>query len=152
MSPRAKDIKQVRPEKRYKQAVTIRPNFPWWLWRSSQCEKVTSKNFFRPSLRKNSKVLKGNYHSLNVPKHSRKAKTEEHDEKEDCPERRNRHLDDGLCEHDEGQACSLHTLKKYRSNLSSSDPILNHFCDTQTGQIIMELTGYKNEGSTDLTE
>lgn len=62
-------------------------------------------------------VLQRNHHSLDVAKHSREAEAEEHDEEEDSPEGRNRHFDDGFCEHDEGQTCPLHALKEYTPNI-----------------------------------
>lgn len=75
-------------------------------------QKITTENFLRPASRQQSEVLQRNHNSLDVAEHSGEAKAEEHDEEEDSPQRRNRHLDDGFCEHDECQTCSLHALKE----------------------------------------
>lgn len=74
-------------------------------------ETFTCDHIFGPLLRKDVQVLQRNHASLYASKHGWEPETEEHDEKEDRPERRNRHLSDGLCEDYEGQTCSLHPLK-----------------------------------------
>lgn len=70
----------------------------------------TSDRLLRPPFREDVEILKGHHDPLYVPKHGGQSKTEEHDEEQDRPERRDRHLGDGFCEHDEGQTSSLHTL------------------------------------------
>lgn len=85
-------------------------------------QKITTENFFGTASRQQFEVLQRNHNSLDVTKHSGEAEAEEHDEEEDSPERRNRHLDDGFCEHDEGQTCSLHALKENTPNISPVNP------------------------------
>ena len=78
-------------------------------------KEITAEDFFGPCSRQHSEVLQRDHHSLNVAEHSREAEAEEHDEEENRPERGKRHLDDGLCEYDEGQSSSLYTLKIFQS-------------------------------------
>lgn len=130
MSPRTREIKHVRPENT-KQTIGFAlfvgsQSLMWTISESIKSKrKSTSKDFFRPSLGQQSKILQRNYDSLYVPEHSREAETEEHDKEEDSPDRRHRHLDDGFCEHNEGQPCSLHALKKNTSHDDSTTDILH---------------------------
>lgn len=87
-----------------------------WLTRFPE---ITAENFFGPRPGQQPEVLQGNHYALNVAKHSGESEAEEHDEEEDGPERRDGHFDDGFCEHDEGQSCSLHTLERDRLRRSS---------------------------------
>ncbi len=71
----------------------------------------TSEEFFRPFLGEQVQILQRHHDSLNVPEHGGQSQTEEHDEEQHGPQRRDGHLSDGLGEDDEGQTGSLHSLK-----------------------------------------
>lgn len=75
------------------------------------CSHSTCDHLFGTLLGEDFKVLQGDHHSLYTSKHSGEAKTEEHDEKQYRPKRRKRHLSDSFCEHNEGEARSLHSLE-----------------------------------------
>lgn len=79
----------------------------------------TCERLFWKLLRKDIEVLQGNHNPLYAAKHGGKPETEEHDEKKDRPQRRNRHLCDGLSEHNESQTGSLHSLQKQKQKVQS---------------------------------
>lgn len=68
----------------------------------------------RPLFREYIQIFEWNHHSLYVAKQGRESQAEKHDEEENRPDRRSRHLGYCLCEDDEGQAGSLHSLQLHR--------------------------------------
>lgn len=75
--------------------------------------QVTSHGLIRPIFRKYIQVFKWDYHALNGAKLTWESQAEKHDEEEDSPDRRTRHLADGFSKHNERQTCSLHSLHKH---------------------------------------
>ena len=53
--------------------------------------------------------------ALDGTKHAAHAQVNQHEEKHDGPEGRCREVGHGLCEGDEGQACTLHCLRRRRT-------------------------------------
>lgn len=82
--------------------------------RSGTCE-----GFFWPSLGEDVQVLQRHHDPLDAAKHGGKSETEEHNEEQHCPQRRNGHFGDGLSEHNEGQTSTFYSLKEHKEDTES---------------------------------